>query len=154
MPWASCSFRWSSRTSTTARRFVLSFHHSPWQLKCENNLNLIFKDLLGFPVTQIQFDEARLHKRELITIAKKLEGKLFDRIFSYFPPMNPDETRKFLQHTAKHMLINSLKTSLDKLPEQIVEEPQSPTSFNTPSKIQLRRQNSAFKTHVSERKTG
>jgi len=48
-----------------------------------------------------------------------------------------------------------VEAQIDHLPEEVeMEELGTPVSMSTPSKLPLRRTNSAFKTHVSERKTG
>ena len=89
-----------------------------------------------------------------MTIAKTLESKLYTRVFSYFPPMTKEEERNYLKFSCKFMLQDKLKESLDQLPVTAMDEEtnnvQTPTKL-TPSKLNLRRQNSAFKQHVSER---
>ena len=124
-------------------------------MKCENNLRLIFEDILGFTIKPLSFDQSKLHKRELITTAKKIEGRLYERIFSYFPPMTEKEQEDYLAFTAKHLLLKEVESKIDQLASPAEDSaPGTPISLCTPSKLPLRRTNSAFKQHVSVKKQG
>ena len=53
------------------------------KIKCRANLRLIFKQILGFNIKPLTYDESKLHKQELMTIAKRLEsqdGKIVVRV--------------------------------------------------------------------------
>ena len=54
-------------------------------------MDLIFEKILGFKNVAIDYDQNKLHKLELISIAKNIEGKLYNRVFSYFTPSKKEE---------------------------------------------------------------
>ena len=83
------------------------------KIKCRANLKLIFEQILGFKIKPLEFDESKLHKQELMTIAKKLEKQLFTRVFSYFPPMSQEEVKNYLKFTCKNILQKKLDEKLD-----------------------------------------
>lgn len=65
--------------------------------------------------------------------------------------MNLDETANYLQFYGKHLIYKELDEKINQLPEKEkmdIEYKQTPTKL-TPSKIGLRRNNSAFKAHIS-----
>jgi hypothetical protein len=66
-------------------------------------------------------------------IAKKLEGKLYERIFSYFPPMNKEEEELYLQFYCKHLLLEKISKRISKTKIEI-EKPKPPP-LRTPAKL-------------------
>ena len=78
------------------------------KIKCRANLKLIFEQILGFKIKPLTYDESKLHKQELMTIAKSLESRLYTRVFSYFPPMTKDEERNYLKFSCKFLIQDKL----------------------------------------------
>jgi len=103
------------------------------KLKCKKNLKLIFEKMLGFKIKPLKIDKKKLHKQELTVIAKRLEGRLYERIFSYFPPMNKEEEELYLQFSCKHLLLDSITKRIAQTEIEI--EIPKPPPLRTPAKL-------------------
>lgn len=90
-------------------------------------MKLIFHSILGFQLKEFQYDESRLLKEEIITVVKSIERRLFDRLYSYFPPFNEENITHILQHYCKQLLLDKLDSAITQKAEENPTPPEPQT---------------------------
>lgn len=113
--------------------------------KCHRNLQLIFHYIMGFESRKFVYSKHKLVKDEIILTAKRLERKLYDRVFSYFQPFSKgkqshwllliyqERVAEYLERDGKQFLMSKVMQEISSKSMPQPAEPGLPTTLTNSS---------------------